>query len=100
MTNFPLSPTPGQIFVDGSNKRWIFQNSKWYPSYDFTSPTFVFTQAIPSATWSITHNLGKFPSVTVVDSAGSTVEGGIQYISNNEIEITFVGAFSGKAYLN
>jgi|TARA_R110000744_G_scaffold348596_1_gene454176 hypothetical protein len=52
------------------------------------------------ATWPITHNLGKFPSVTVVDSANTVVVGEIEMININEIEITFSAGFSGKAYLN
>ena len=52
------------------------------------------------STWSITHNLGKFPSVTVVDSARSVVVGEVNMTNINEVEITFSAAFSGKAYLN
>ena len=36
----------------------------------------------------------------VVDSANTTVEGGIEYIDENNLTLTFTGAFSGKAYLN
>lgn len=57
-------------------------------------------QTIASDTWEITHNLGKNPSVTVIDSAGSEVEGDIEYDSVNMLTMTFSGAFSGTAYLN
>jgi|TARA_R110000744_G_scaffold226176_1_gene344556 hypothetical protein len=57
-------------------------------------------QTSSSTTWSITHNLGKFPSVTVVDSANSVVVGEVQMIDINQITVTFSAAFSGKAYLN
>jgi hypothetical protein len=57
-------------------------------------------QGVSSATWTIAHNLGKFPSVTVKDSAGSIVIGEINYNDNNNITLTFSGAFSGEAYLN
>ena len=62
--------------------------------------TFIYTQAIPSAVWVIEHNLNKYPSVSVVDSAGSLVEGGVEYNSANTLTVSFVGGFSGKAYLN
>ena len=62
--------------------------------------TYVHNQSIPSATWVIPHNLLRYPSVDVVDSAGTQVVGDVQYDSNNQITINFVGAFSGKAYLN
>ena len=67
--------------------------------------TFTFTQSSVSDTWIITHNLDKFPNVTVVDSGGSVVRGTIVYNSLNKLTITFFAggiglAFSGKAYLN
>ena len=61
---------------------------------------FVFTQATPSTTWSVNHALGKFPSVTVVDSAGTQVQGQVDYTDINNLTITFVNQFSGKAYIN
>lgn len=61
---------------------------------------FVFVQATPSTTWSVNHNLGKFPSVSVVDSAGTQVQGRVDYADSNNLTITFVNQFSGKAYIN
>ena len=58
------------------------------------------TQNTPASTWVITHGLNKNPSITVVDSAGSQVEGAVTINSLNQITINFCGAFSGKAYLN
>lgn len=58
------------------------------------------TQLAAADTWSIEHNLGKFPAVTVVDSGGSTVIGEIDYIDENNLTITFQSAFGGRAYLN
>lgn len=62
--------------------------------------TFVFVQSSASGTWTINHNLGKKPSVTVVDSADNQVVGDVEYIDENNLTVTFCGAFSGKAYLN
>lgn len=61
---------------------------------------FVYEQNMPSATWVITHNLGKKPVAVVVDSTENVVIGEIQYNSLNTLTITFVDPFSGKAYLN
>ena len=58
------------------------------------------TQNIASAVWEITHNLGKHPSVSVVDSANSAVIGEVRYINENQLTVSFSGAFSGKAFLN
>lgn len=62
--------------------------------------SYMHTQAIPQSVWAISHNLGRYPSVTVVDSAGSVVVGNIEYVSNNSIVLTFSAAFGGSAYLN
>jgi tetrahydromethanopterin S-methyltransferase subunit D len=62
--------------------------------------TYTFNQATPLAVWTITHGLGRFPSVVVVDSSGSTVEGDVVYNSSNQVTLSFGGAFSGVAYLN
>lgn len=61
---------------------------------------FSVAQSTPSATWTINHGLGKRPSVTVVDSANTVVEGEVEYIDNNNLIIKFQGGFTGTAYLN
>lgn len=61
---------------------------------------FEYVQDVPSATWEIEHNLGKEPSVSVVDSAGNIVEGDYNYVNTNKVILSFSSAFSGKAYLN
>jgi len=62
--------------------------------------TYIHNQSVPLDVWTITHNLDKKPSVTVVDSADRIVIGNVKYIGTNSVQITFSGAFSGKAYLN
>lgn len=57
-------------------------------------------QAIPSDTWVITHNLGKYPSVSVVDSSGGEVEGEVSHTNPNQLTVFFSAGFSGSAYLN
>jgi hypothetical protein len=66
------------------------------------APTFIydFHQVTPAATWDINHNLGKFPSITVIDTGDTVVVGEYQYIDNNNVQLTFSAAFAGKAYLN
>lgn len=57
-------------------------------------------QMIASAMWVINHGLGKWPSVTVIDSAGNECVGNISYNDANTIALTFSSAFAGTAYLN
>lgn len=57
-------------------------------------------QGIPAPVWIITHNLEKFPSVTVTDTSGTVLMGQIEYNSTNQLTITFASSTGGKAYLN
>lgn len=64
------------------------------------SDTFIYNQAAPSDTWTIQHNLDKWPSVMIVDSAGNMVLGDIEYTTADSLVISFADAFAGKAFLN
>ena len=64
------------------------------------APTFVFTQGAAATQWSIQHNLGKFPSVSVINNNNVIINGEVKYIDNNNIQLNFSAGFSGKAYLN
>ena len=82
-----------------------FDVDKFYDFAVFTlssqgAPTFIFDQGVPATTWNITHNLGKFPSITVIDTGNTVVTGEYNYTSNTNVILTFSAAFAGKAYLN
>ena len=67
--------------------------------------TFQFPVTTAASTWTINHNLGRFPSVTVVDTGGTIINGSVIYNSNNQLTVTFFSggsalALTGKAYLN
>lgn len=62
--------------------------------------TYVHYQRMQSNTWEIQHDLDKYPSVSVVDSANTTVVGDIHYIDTNKVIVTFSAPFSGKAFCN
>jgi hypothetical protein len=64
------------------------------------TPTFIYEQAIPATVWNINHNLGKFPSVTVIDTGNTVVTGQYTYTDNNNVTLNFSAGFAGKAYLN
>jgi hypothetical protein len=61
---------------------------------------YVHIQEVSSATWTITHGLGFTPNITVVDTAGTVVEGSYNYPNSNTVVLSFIGAFSGRAYLS
>jgi hypothetical protein len=82
------------------------QINKYYDFAAFTlsadsgDKNFIFVQAVPSATWTVVHNLNKYPSVTVINNNNFVLYGEVEYIDINTLTITFSGGFSGKAYLN
>ena len=62
--------------------------------------TYVHNQGTASATWTITHNLNAYPSVTVVDSAKRVGIADVSYIDANSLTVSLQGSMAGKAYLN
>lgn len=71
------------------------------PQGDPSGPvSFTHSQYSASATWTITHNMGYKPNVTVSDSAGTIIEGEIAYPTSNTIVLNFSSAFAGTAYLS
>lgn len=77
---------------DGVNAVWV--------SAEIADKNFVYTQYSASDTWIIEHNLEKYPSVSIVDSGGSSVIGEVTYYNLNSLQVHFINPFSGKAYLN
>lgn len=61
---------------------------------------YVHDQSSVSSVWIISHNMDKKPSVTVVDTANTVVEGQVNYIDDNKLSIEFSAPFNGLAYLN
>lgn len=61
---------------------------------------YMHNQSSASSTWNVVHNMGKYPSVSIVDTAGDQVEASVNYISANQLTITFSAPVAGKAYMN
>jgi len=60
-----------------------------------------------ASTWTITHNLRRYPSVTIIEASTNEILGGFttSYTSDLELEVTFKAggnniAVAGIAYLN
>lgn len=62
--------------------------------------TFFFTQSTPATVWTITHNLGKHPAVTVEDSTHREVFAEKHFTSNNQVQVFFNAPESGYASCN
>ena len=100
----PTTPTSGNVEITASlsatgtpdNTKFLRGDNTWVKA----DKDFVFTQAVPSATWSIQHDMDKFPSVSVVNNNNVLMYGNITYVDKNNLTINFSAGFSGKAYLN
>lgn len=62
--------------------------------------TYVHEQAVAASTWIINHGLGRYPSVTVVDSAENEIIASVKYLDENTCKVDVSSPFKGKAYLN
>ena len=74
--------------------------SKTINGVEWENRTFTFNQTVSTAVWVITHDIGMFPSVSVIDSVGNFVIGDVSYTDDRSLTLTFKSAFKGKAYLN
>ena len=61
---------------------------------------FVFTLNGSASQYVITHNLAKFPVVSIVDANNIEVVAAITYNSINQCTLTFSSVFTGKAFFN
>jgi hypothetical protein len=95
----PVGGTSGQVLAKNSatnyDTGWTNQtggssgNDKTY-SLSFIGQSFV----------TVPHSLGKYPAVSVLDSAGDVCEGDIDHLSINTLTLSFSAAFSGVVVCN
>lgn len=67
---------------------------------DSGSSTYIHEQTVANSIWTISHNLNRFPSVTVVDDGDEVILANVTYVNNNIILVYFGSSYTGKAYLN
>ena len=86
--------------IDDIQANGVLETSRVNNIVTVRSKNFVFEQGVASAQWVIVHNLGKKPSVILIDSAGTTFKADIEYDNENQCTVHINGATTGKAYLN
>ena len=90
------------VVIDGTDQEVVFVGEVGLPgakgdpgedshyTQDFTASSLV----------TVVHNLGKYPAVTVFDSAGDEVEGSVDHNNINSVTVAFSAPFSGKVICN
>lgn len=84
----------------GNSKTTALQWKEYLQADGAGDTNYVHQQSNPSLSWSISHNLGKFPNLMVKEPDGSIVEGDVTHSSNNLLIITFSSPTAGTAYLS
>lgn len=87
----PIESTGSRVITTGGGATGGTSQSNTTLSFEITTPDIL---------WDIKHDLGRYPSVTVTTAGGVVVQPDIEYVSANEILITFAFPFAGFVYLN
>lgn len=61
---------------------------------------YVHIQNTTDSLWTVNHNLGKYPSIEVTDSAGSSISANVQHTDLNTAIVVLAFALSGRAFCN
>jgi len=59
---------------------------------------YVHTQGTAAPNWTVVHNLGHYPAVTVMDTGDNQLIPDMRYVDINTVALAFGSATSGKAY--
>lgn|SRR5574343_464531 len=65
-----------------------------------TDKNYVHEQQVATNHWTIVHNLGKYPNVTILDDQQKEIMASVTYTSVNQIDIYFSANISGQVVLN
>lgn len=93
-----------QIFDSVQNKSQELINKELYNIIPNTggnsnNTSYLYIQETISNKWVITHNMNKFPSVTIIDENNSLIFTDVCYDNENQITINFSKEIKGKVYL-
>ena len=61
---------------------------------------FTYEQLNPTNSWTINHGLNKKPTLAITDLDENVVVGGIKYVDNNQVTLTFNSPFTGRVTFN
>lgn len=85
------------INFTGSGVQATASGSQVNVSVNPSAARYFFVQTVPSALWTINHNLGFEADVEVRSSGGVVVWADIIHINVNQVQVTFAAPFAGTA---
>ena len=89
---------PASMIEESSDRVFLSATEK---TFALKPKEYVHSQTSSSSVWTIPHGLGRRPRFTVIDSAGTNIDGAIiEYVSLDILRLTFSAEFSGTAYLS
>ena len=97
---------PGEGVAPGGEEFWVLVKdgsddyvTKWVEPSELADKNHVTNFSVTDEV-SITHNLNKYPAVSVMDSAGDQVEGEVYYVNTTQLIVRFTNPFSGRITCN
>ena len=94
--NLTLIESNGSLFSEETYGLITYPKAK----EDEGDKNYVHPQPVASATWTVQHDLNKFPSVTSVNTNNIEMYGEVVFDDLNSLTINFSAAFSGQAFIN
>jgi hypothetical protein len=94
-----LAKTNANVVVNKPKKHVVFAAGRQGPPGvgGVSGSTFEHIQSVASSTWTINHNLGFRPNVSVTTMGGAEVLAEVLHISVNQTQITFDSPLAGIA---
>ena len=80
-----------QLVYDEATNKWVDATGSQF--------AYVHAQDVPTATWTINHNLGYRPSVELIDASNREVDGDVYHPTINQTVVMFNVAVAGTARL-
>jgi hypothetical protein len=87
---------PPAIPSDVALGKYLRADAVWAIPDVFARP-YTFQQVTAASVWTISHNMGRFPAVTLFTTGGIEMEGDIVNLSPNVVQVRFVIPIAGIA---
>src|SRR6478736_3144164 len=94
-----------RLGIEGIPDDYVLTKRSYYPNFLGWAPpsgggggsgggdlNYTHNQSSVASTWTVVHNLGKFPAVEVVDSGGTVLIPTVTFVDPNTLTVSFAGA--------